>query len=34
MAERFNPNDLVTLEEVTTSNMWEITANVEVTCPL
>ena len=30
MASPFNPKDLVTLEELTISNMWEVAALIEV----
>ncbi len=30
MAEKLDPNDLVTLEELASSNMWETSALVEV----
>ncbi len=30
MASQLDPNDLVTLEELTISNMWEVAALIEV----
>jgi len=30
MAKTLDPNDLVTLEELTISNMWEVAALIEV----
>ena len=30
MAQTLNPNDLVSLEELTISNLWEVTALIEV----
>ena len=30
MATPFDPNDLVTLEELTISNMWEVAALIDV----